>query len=329
MRDIDRTVKFVLLGLIAVCAIGVLVSLFVPKGTKAAKGPAMGNGSGENGGKNAKPGRDGNGAGISSAITVETLLLVPSTIQKTIKINGDVTSRSEISLYADTSGKLVRYEADIGTEVVKGTVIALIDPSKPGSSYAVSPVRSTINGTIISLPYMVGETVTVSSPVAAIGVLDDLEVISYVPEKYTGVLKKGLTARISLVTYPGETFDAAVSQVSPVVDRVSRTVEIRMKIGDGRSRMKSGMFAAITLVTEEARDVLAVPKGAVRLYNGGTVVYAVDGDKMARRRPVITGLADDLSVELLSGVETGEEIIVSGSVSDGTKVRTAPRDSLK
>lgn len=326
MKDADRIVKFILLALIAVCVAGVLLSVMAP----AAKKPA-GQTAGANAARSAAPSGAANSSGAgnssrgvsaeSSAITIEAVKLVPQKITKQIKINGDVSCRSEISLYADTSGKLVRYETGVGTDVAKGDIIALIDPSKPGSSYTVSPVRSTINGTIISLQHTAGETVSASSPVATIGVLDDLEIITYVPEKYIAVLKKGLTAQISLVPFPGAIFSAVVTQVSPVVDTASRTVEIRLDVKDALKKLKPGMFAVITLVTENANGVMVVPKTAVRTYNNSLVVYVVDSGNKAKRIVVTTGLSNDASIQLVTGVKFGDQVIVSGSVSDGTLVR--------
>ena len=139
--------------------------------------------------------------GGGAAITVEAVTLKPASIQTSIRLNGDVSAKSQISVYPDTSGKLVRYEASVGSRVNKGDVIAYVDPSKPGASYVASPVRAPIAGTVISLSQDSGGTVSVSTPIATVGALSDLEIVTYVPEKYVAVVHAGLQAWVSLASY--------------------------------------------------------------------------------------------------------------------------------
>ncbi len=322
MKDVDRVIRLTLLGCIVVSVISLTLALFMPKTAASTSGGKSGS---SGGGAPASPARGGGGA--PAAIAVETVTLTPSTILQKIRLNGDVTSRSRISLYADTSGKLVSYQAGVGSSVRKGDVIALVDPSRPGAPYASSPVRSTINGTVISLPYTVGDTVSTSSPLATVGVLDDVQIITYVPEKYVSVLRSGLSAEVSLVAWPGERYPATVTMVSPVVETSSRTVEIRLSADAPAGRLRHGMFAVITLVTREAKGVVVVPKRAVRTFNGERVVYVVGDDLVARRVAVTVGLSNDEKTELRSGAAFGDRVVVSGSVSDGTPVRMAGKDA--
>ena len=204
-----------------------------------------------------------------TVITVNAWTVAPETMVQTVKLNGDVSSKSEISLYADTSGKLVSYTVSVGSAVKRGDVVAYIDPSKPGAPYSVNPVRSTIDGTVISLPYTLGDTLSSSSPVATVGNLDDLQIIAYASEKYASVLRTGATADVVLAAYPERTFRAFVSQVSPVVDVSSRSIEIRLDISPARREVKPGMFASVTLVARritgaKIHRILGVLTGEIR-----------------------------------------------------------------
>ncbi len=303
MKDFDKAVKLVLLLLIAACVAGILFAVLKPAGKSAAGAPGAPGAASAAGAPGARPAASGAASTpgerparlADNAITVEAVTLAPQTLTKSIKINGDVVSRSQVSVFADTPGKLTGYEVSVGSVVEKGAVVAYVDPSKPGSAYAASPVRASIAGTVIF-------------PVAVIGDLESPEIITYVSEKYSAVLKNGLPAQVSLVPFPDERFDASVIQISPVVDASSRTVEVRLSVRDPRLRLKPGMFAVITLVTQDVRNAKVVPKTAVRTYNADYVVYVADRGNKARRRTVTTGLSND---------------IVSGSVSEGTAVRVA------
>lgn len=319
MKNIEKTIQLVLLSLIAIAVLALVISLFSGKKTSSSAGVSS-SVSGA-GGKSTKP------AGNGAVLTVGAVQAEPSSLIQTIRLNGDVSSRSNISLYADTVGKLVSCEAVVGSFVRRGSIVARVDPSRPGAPYAVSPVRSTIDGTITDLPYTVGETVSTSSPVAVVSTLDDLQIITHVPEKYIAVLKTGLSAEVSLVSYPGETFPARISMVSPVVDSNSRTVEIRLDIDDPNQRLRHGMFAVIILVIRQVQDTIVVPKTAVRTYNQENIVYVIDEEGFVRRTVVQTGLANDTYIQLVTGVSFGDSIVASGAVSDGSPVRIAERNT--
>lgn len=318
MNTTEKKIQMVLLGLIAIAVFALVISLFVGKKATLPAGK-----SGPGSAKSAsQPKPSGNGA----VLTVGAVRVAPASLIQTIRLNGDVSSRSNISLYADTVGKLVSLEVGIGSQVRRGSIIARVDPSRPGAPYAVSPVRSTIDGTITDLPYTVGETVSTSSPVAVVSTLDDLQIITHVPEKYIAVLKTGLSAEVSLVSYPNETFSAKISMVSPIVDSASRTVEIRLVVDDFKQRLRHGMFAVIVLVTRQVTDTIVVPKTAVRTYNQENIVYVIDNEGFARRTVVRTGLANDTEIQLISGISFGETIVASGAVSDGSSVHIAGED---
>jgi len=324
--DFDRAIKLAVVGIIFSCAVFVGVTTSVGGDGDKARGRASGDapGNASPGARGAKtPGSGKNGGAEPSAVTVTAVTLAPRAIRKTIKLSGDVTSRSRVSVYPDTAGKVVRYEVAVGSSVRKGAVIARVDPSRPGSPYAENPVRSPIDGTVISLPYARGGTVAASSEIAVVGRLDDLEIVVDVPERYAGVLKPGLPASVRFVAYPDDVFSATVSRVSPVVDPSTRTVETRLGIERGNGKARPGMFADVSLVAEERAGVLGVPKAAVRSYNGEPVVYVVGPEGKAERRAVGVGLMTDADTELVSGVGAGETVVVSGSVSAGTPVRVA------
>lgn len=318
MKNIENKIQLALLCLIAVAVLALIIGLFSERKTTTPTGGAR---SGTvNGTKSPKP------AGNGAVLTVGAAYAEPSSLIQTIRLNGDVSSRSNISLYADIAGKLVSCDAGIGTFVRRGSIVARVDPSRPGAPYAVSPVRSTIDGTITEFPFTVGEAVSTTSPVAVVSTLDDLQVITHVPEKYIAILRTGLSAEVSLVSYPEETFSARISMVSPVVDSSSRTVEIRLNIDDPKQRLRHGMFAVIVLVTRQVHDTIIVPKTAVRTYNQENIVYVIDDQGIARRTVVQTGLANDTDIQLISGVSFGDTIVASGAVSDGSPVRIAGGD---
>lgn len=311
----DLIGKIIVIVLIAVF---VAVGIFTMIGKNAAGGMAAG-------GMPGKPRGGGQGTGQPAAVTVSVKTLAPETIQKTVLLNGDVASKTQTSIYPDTSGKVSRLLKKVGDSVRRGEVIGYVDPSRPGSAYAVSPVTATVSGTVIQLPFNVGDTVNTSNALAVIGSLEDLELKVRVSEKYSSYLKTGLAAYVSLVSAPDTLLLAKVTSVSPVVNTSNRTQDVVLTLDEKYAGIRPGMFAQVRLVVQEAQDTFVVPLDALRNYNDEAAVFVVTADNIAVRRIVQTGLANDNDIQITAGLMAGDQVIVAGSVTDGLPVRIAGR----
>ena len=273
---------------------------------------AMGGAAGAAGGKPA-----------ANTITVSAKKMKNETIQKTIRINGDVASKTKVNAYPDTAGKITELPKGLGDSVKKGDIIAYVNASKPGSFYASSPVLAPVSGTIISMNVSVGGTVSAGNIVAEVGSLTDLEITVYVSEKYSAFLKNGLPAYLSITSLPEERFNCRVTQVSPVVNAANRTIEVNLELDKYDDRIKPGMFAGVDLVIQQSSNTMVIPKSALKTYNDENVVFIIDENNVARRKTVTTGISNDSYLEIKSGVNAGDVVVTAGSVTDGTPVRIA------
>ena len=111
----------------------------------------------------------------------------------------------------------------------------------------------------------VGSTVSPAAPLFQVVDVETLEVAVNVPEKRIGRIRVGLPVEISVLSYPGRTFAGAVSRLNPVVDPVSRTMEVRIRVDNSAHALKPGMFAsARILLRQEAADRARAPGRAGR-----------------------------------------------------------------
>ena len=269
------------------------------------------------------PGPQPAGAQARSATTVRVTEVAPGTIENGVVINGDVLASSQVSIYPNMAGKLTQLRCRVGDWVNQGQVVASVDPSRPGEEYSESPVVSTISGTVLSVPASLGDTVSVSTAVYVVGDLANLVVETFVPERFSNAAQQGLGAMVSLEALPGETFPATVSEVSPVLDPASRTLRIRLRFNRQDNRIRAGMFATVSLVTNTRRDVPVIPREAVINTYGSWLVFVVDGGNTARRRTITLGLENENSIEVLEGLEMGDLVVSAGQnfLSDGDPVR--------
>lgn len=199
-------------------------------------------------------------------------------INNYLELNGDIKAKREIAVFPDVAGKLARINVKVGDYVVKNAVIAEIDPSRPGSTYSLSPVRAPVTGTITNLPTQIGSTVSFQSVIANIGSLDQIEMITYVSEKYISYVKNGLPGIITVDAYGDDkTFSARVTQISPVVNPVTRMMEVKLNVTDpDKSGLKSGMFANVKIITEQKNNIIKIASDNIIKRYGEDFVFIID-----------------------------------------------------
>lgn len=298
------TVAAVLLTVAAVVIIN------ATKNTENASGPGKGGGRGRGGAGN-------------TIFTVRSAEAVKKTLNDYVITNGEVESQSAVEVFPSMGGKVQQINVLLGSQVKKGDVIAKIDPSEPGTKYALSPVEAPISGSIVSTPLKVGTKVTTNSAVTMIGDIDNLQISASVPERYVSELKTGLKAEITVEAYPDVIFMATVSRVSPVVDAATRTKQVIMNFDKKDSRVNAGMFAKVKLYTSKYSGKLVVPSDAI-ITNDDDVSYlfVVNDDYTVSRRTVKTGKAIDGMIQVTDNLMAGERVVYEGmlSLSDGANV---------
>lgn len=257
-----------------------------------------------------------------SVITVKSEKAQIQTLEDYVLTNGEVESQSAIEIFPSMNGKISEVNVILGSNVKKGDVIAKVDPSEPGTRYALSPVEAPISGTILSSPLKKGTKVSTSTSITTIGDIKNLQITAPVPERYVAELKTGLKAEVTLEAYPGIVFPATVIRVSPVVDKKSRTKEIILNFDKSDSRINAGMFAKIKLYTSRYPGKIAVPKDAVVLNEDDSYLYIVNEDFTVSKRTVTTGKFVDSIIQITDGLKAGERVVVEGmlSLSDGSQV---------
>ena len=262
--------------------------------------------------------------GGRTAVTVRVAPVLRDTIEHSVVINGDVITANQVAIFPTVGGRVTSTRFQVGDRVSQGTVVAMVDPSRPGQIFSESPVVSTISGTVLQVPVSMGYMVTPQTPIYVVGDLSSLIIETFVPERFSNAARRGLPAQVTLEALPGEVFQTIVYEVSPVLDPISRTLRIRLRFA-GRTdpRIKAGMFATVSLVTRVSQNVPVIPREAAINTQGTWIVFAIDEDNIAHRRQIFLGLENENFLEVVDGLEIGEFVAVAGQnfLSDGETVR--------
>ncbi len=242
-------------------------------------------------------------------------------IETIISLSGEVSATGEAGIMPDAGGLLKSVLVKSGDYVRVDQVIAWIDPSRPGMSYAESPVRSRVSGTVTSVPVVAGNQVSVQSVIATVGNLRQLEVDIQVPERYLASLKAGMEARVISRSYPDLEQTARVTEIAPVVDPRSRTVHVTL-VPDAGHKLLPGQAVNVKLVLDSRKDLVMVPDSALTERQDGSGVFTVS-DGQAVWTKVDAGAVDAGNVEILSGLSAGDTVVIAGQdrITDGSALR--------
>jgi len=269
--------------------------------------------------------RPAQGAAASrNATTVRVTPVVLGTIENSVIINGDVLAAYQVSIYPTVAGKITEKRFQVGDRVTQGAVVAMVDPSRPGEVYSHSQVVSTISGTVLQSAVNPGDTVSLNTAVMVVGDLSSLIVETYVPERFSISARRGLAAQVLLEALPGEVFSAVVDEVSPVLDPSSRTLRIKLRFtGRADARIKAGMFATVSLVTNTRQDVPVIPRAAMINTYGSWIVFTADERNIAQRKEITLGLESETLVQVLTGLNVGDRVVTAGQnfLTHGEPVR--------
>ncbi|MBW2241747.1 MAG: efflux RND transporter periplasmic adaptor subunit [Deltaproteobacteria bacterium] len=178
-------------------------------------------------------------------------------------------------------------------------------------------------GEVLQPGESVGELLDLSTARLALGVTDR-EIVA---------LRAGASVTVELEAYPGETLEGRILHVGAAADTTSRKFPIEVEIDNPGQRILPGMVARVELKLGEPRPVRLIPRDASLDQFGVRLVYVIEaGEKgpVARQRRIeargIPFRPEDL--EIVSGLEDGEEIVTTGlgELRDGLAVK--PRKPL-
>lgn len=144
-----------------------------------------------------------------------------------------------------------------------------------------------------------------------------------IPERHAAEVPAGMRVDVRLDAYPDTVIPGRIERAYPYLDSRlrTRTVEIAL---DKSVNLLPGMFARLTLSIERAEDVVVVPLEALVSTPKGQVVFVFEEGK-AMARMVKTGIESDNRIEIISGIQSGDKVIVAGNekLKNGADVRLA------
>lgn len=215
-----------------------------------------------------------------------------------------------------------------------------IEVNTAATNLNYTKITSPIDGTVISIPVSVGQTVNANQTTPTIIQVADLDTMLIKPEISEGditKIKPGMKVQFTTLAEPDEIYQAKIDSVDPAMttltdneysESISDTNAIyyyaNVLVPNPEHKLQIGMTTQNTIITAQKQHVLVVPTLAIQKRNGQNSVQILDGDKVVEK-VVQIGLHDDINTEILSGLNEGDNVILSQSSANeaaSVKVRT-------
>lgn len=177
-------------------------------------------------------------------------------------------------------------------------------------------IRAPIDGTVIGKPIPAGQTVApgISSPMVLLTIADmsKMQIETQVDESDIGKVQVGQKVTFTVDASPGKTFTGVVSNVSSKANVQQNVVyyNVLIDVDSPEGLLKPTMTARVSIAVGESTNTIVIPLSAVKSNNGQSYVVVMKDGK-SQNVPVTTGLTNDDKVEILSGLNEGDQIVMT------------------
>ncbi|MBI3617884.1 MAG: HlyD family efflux transporter periplasmic adaptor subunit [Candidatus Omnitrophica bacterium] len=265
---------------------------------------------------------------------------VIGSVQNVISSTGTVLPKNRLEVKPSVSGRVEEILVREGQGVQAGQTLAwmssteraaLLDAARGQNEealrywqevYKAIPLISPINGEVIVAKTQPGQTVTTADPVLVLS--DQLIVRAQVDETDIGKIKDGQRALLHLDAYPDIMIPTRVEHIyyeSKTINNVT-IYEVDLLPQEVPEFFRSGMNATVDFLAQSKDNVLLIPAEAVLREKNGNFVLVKDANGQSQQRPVQLGISDDKNVEVLSGLDAYDTVIVK------TKKYTLPKSNV-
>ncbi len=238
-----------------------------------------------------------------------------------------VAEENNAAALASQEENRVREEEILSAKAAIDQLKAAVTAAKAGRDRA--KVKAPFPGVVAKRLLDVGEATAMGAPLLQFVRDDACYVSAPFDEANASEIKIGQQVRLNLDAYRDLDFTGEVSYIAPVVSRnldLSRSLDVKIRINEGREKFVPGMSVDVTIIVEFRDDAVRLPSEALIRQE---YVYVVQNG-IAKRHEVQTGVGNFFTREVIKGVQEGDQLITSVSIpglGDGVPVRIV--DELK
>jgi len=254
-------------------------------------------------------------AKINLALKVEEAQL--RTLEKTLLVIGQIEaipSRSA-AVTSRIPGRVVDIKAMEGQLVKKGEPLIEIESRQVGNPPPRVQYAAPIDGVVTHRDVVLNDSIEPDKHLLEIVDMSELYAEGRIFEGQIAQVKTGQKVRVTVESFPGETFTGAIDLIGGALEPETRTLKIWVRVANPEGRLRPNMRATLNIVTDEAESVVAVPQSAVLGENGNFFAFVqTDQEGLTyERRSVVTGIKDDQYVEIIEGIYPTDKVVTLGN----------------
>jgi Cu(I)/Ag(I) efflux system membrane fusion protein len=175
-------------------------------------------------------------------------------------------------------------------------------------------LRSPVNGVVLEKPSIQGMRFMAGEVVYQIADLSNVWMLAELFEQDLGMVHRGQVTKVRFDAYPGRTFTGKVTFIYPTVTPETRTARVRIELPNNEALLKPAMYGRAEFTSSHSKaKALTVPDSAVLDTGTRQLVLVQRGEGQFEPRPVKLGMRADGYIEVLEGIEAGENVVVSAN----------------
>ena len=188
-------------------------------------------------------------------------------------------------------------------------------------NYDYSKIRAPIAGVVSTREIKSGQNLAVGDVAFRITETSELMAQLQIPQAELAKFSAGHPATVTVASMPNSEFAASIVRISPTIDVENGTFRATVIIDNTHGYLAPGMFGRFTIAYEMHANALVIPANALLDEDEESTVYVVQNGEVLRRG-VETGFEENGRVEILSGLQDDDQIVVVGhsGLRDGSKV---------
>ncbi|MBL1148467.1 MAG: HlyD family efflux transporter periplasmic adaptor subunit [Pseudomonadota bacterium] len=231
------------------------------------------------------------------------------TIAKTVALTGRIiiNQNAKANVRARFSGIIRSVNVNLGEAVEKGQLLAVVEANESLKDYSVT---APINGVILERNTNLGDVAN-GKPLFVIADLSEVWAKFHIFPKDADRIKSGQNVRVHTLD-EGKQGVAKIDMLFPMADEASQTLVAIAPLSNQSGLWRPGMTVEGDVIVAEKPVPLAVRVSALQTMEDRTVVFLKEGNSY-EAMPVQTGISDGEYVEVLSGIQAGQEYVSEGS----------------
>jgi RND family efflux transporter MFP subunit len=175
------------------------------------------------------------------------------------------------------------------------------------------------DGVVVDLPYFTpGNKIDSGAELVTIMDYDHLYMEFQLPEKNIAELAVNQHVRILNYTLPDDTLSGTISQLSPAINPDTRNFKGTFLINNPDLKLRPGSYVKAEIVTMRRDSVVVIDKELILSRQRGKSVFVVDNNTANERR-ITTGLENPQEIEILTGLEVNDRIVIEGFETLGNR----------